>query len=281
MTSPRFAFHSILEHEIHVTEWGDPANPPLVMWHGLARTGRDFDELAVGLSDRWFVLCPDTIGRGWSSWSKNPEAEYSIEYLTGIAVDLLDQYDIDKAAWIGTSMGGLIGMRMASGPLASRLTKLVINDIGPEIPQAAIDRIGTYAGDQPTFDTVQAMEDWLKTIYAPFGTAPDSFWRRMTLSSIRRRDDGRITLHYDPKLILQFTVNAHELTTWDRYAKITLPTHVVWGMKSDVLPASVVERMRAEGPKPSVTEFPEFGHAPSLSREEDIALVRKILDDLG
>ena len=114
MTSPRFSFVPVMDHELHVTEWGDPDGTPLIMWHGLARTGRDFDELAAALSDEYFVLCPDTIGRGLSSWSDNPEAEYSVEYYSGIAADLLDFYAIDRAAWIGTSMGALIGMRMAS-----------------------------------------------------------------------------------------------------------------------------------------------------------------------
>ncbi len=168
MTMPRFSFVPVMDHEVHVTEWGTPGAKPLVMWHGLARTGRDFDELAAALSEDHFVLCPDTIGRGLSSWSENPEAEYSVEYYSGIAADLLDHYGIDRAAWIGTSMGALIGMRMASGPLADRLTCLVINDIGPEIPQDAVDRILSYAGTTPEFDSLREAEGWLRTRLCPF-----------------------------------------------------------------------------------------------------------------
>lgn len=275
--SPRHSFVPVMDHEIHVTEWGDPAGRPLVMWHGLARTGRDFDELAAALADEFFVLCPDTIGRGLSSWSMNAEAEYSVEYYTGIAADLLDHYGIERAAWIGTSMGGLIGMRLASGPQAARLTGLIINDIGPEIPHDAIDRILAYAADLPVFDTMAEGEAWLRQVYAPFGPASEGFWRRVARTSLRRRGDGRVTLHYDPKIVVQFDASRAELTSWDRWARITLPVHVLYGATSDILTADILARMQGEGPRPAATEFPDCGHAPTLSRAEDHALIRELL----
>ncbi len=280
MTDPRFSLVPVMDHEVHVTEWGNPANPPLVMWHGLARTGRDFDELALAMSETHFVICPDTIGRGLSSWSTNPEAEYCIEYLTGIAADLLDHYGIDRAAWIGTSMGGLIGMRMASGPLAERLTCLIINDIGPEIPQNAVDRILLYAAELPLFERLSQVETWLRTVYQPFGPAAEAFWQRMARSSIRRNDDGRFTIHYDPNIVMQFSKSAHELDSWDRYEKISLPTHVFWGKQSDILTADIVARMQGSGPNPDVTGFKDCGHAPTLSRREDIEIVRTVVAKL-
>ena len=276
MTTPRFSLVPILDHEIHVTEWGDPVARPLVMWHGLARTGRDFDELAAALADRYFVICPDTIGRGLSSWSQNPEAEYSVEYYAGIAADLLDHYGMTRAAWLGTSMGGMIGMRLASGPHADRLSCLLVNDIGPEIPQNAIDRITTYVGEMPDFAHLAQAEAWLRAVYRPFGPAPDSFWRRMARTSVRRRADGRLTLHYDPRITTQFTASPQELTTWDRYARITTPMHLFRGRTSDILPAQTAALMQARGPRPEMTEF-DCGHAPTLSRPDDIALVRDLL----
>lgn len=279
MTQPRFSFVTVMDHELHVTEWGDPASPPLIMWHGLARTGRDFDELAEALSDEYFVLCPDTIGRGLSSWAQDPEAEYCVEYYAGIAVDLMDQYGLDRVSWLGTSLGGLIGMRLASGPHADRLVCLLINDIGPEVPQAAIDRIVTYVSDQPVFETVRAAEAWLRAVYKPFGAADDRFWRRMARTSVRRLPDGQLTLHYDPRITIQFTESPEELSSWDRYAKITLPSHVYRGVTSDILPEAIVERMASSGPKPGVSEF-DCGHAPNLSRASDIALVRQHLAEL-
>jgi pimeloyl-ACP methyl ester carboxylesterase len=269
-----------MDHEIHVTTWGNPAAKPLVLWHGLARTGRDFDELAQALANDYFVICPDTLGRGLSSWSQNPEAEYSIEYLSGIAVDLLDHFGIEKTAWLGTSMGGLIGMRMASGPLATRLTCLIINDIGPEIPQAAIDRITAYAGNLPSFDQMHDAMTWLQTIYAPFGPAGEAFWTRMARTSVRRKSDGLYTLHYDPNIILQFSKSKHELTTWDRWDRITLPTHVIQGAASDILPQNILTEMAGSGPRPGVTVFHDCGHAPTLSRPRDAKLVRNILSGL-
>ena len=278
--TPRHAFLPILGHEVHVTEWGDPDNPPVVLWHGLARTGRDFDELAASLADTHFVLCPDTIGRGLSGWSQTPESEYSIAHYAELAIGLLDHYQIAKTGWLGTSMGGLIGMRIASGPLAERLTYLIINDIGPEIPQDAIDRILAYAGDLPTFDTVAEAETWLRSVYAPFGAACDTFWQRLAQTSVRRQGDGRLTLHYDPKIVVQFSASADELTVWDRYEKIVTPTHVLCGENSDILTPGILERMCAAGPKPTATVFEKCGHAPSLSRVSDIREIHSVISSL-
>lgn len=268
---------SVLGHEIHVTEWGDPSAKPLVMWHGLARTGRDFDELAATLADEYFVICPDTIGRGLSSWSKDPAVEYSVAHYTKLAVGLLDHFKIEQTGWLGTSMGGLIGMRMASGDLADRISYLVLNDIGPEIPQASIDRILTYVGNLPQFQNLAEAEAWLRATYALFGPASDTFWRRMTLSSVRRMSDGAFTLHYDPKITIQFTASADELTSWQRYDRITCPTHVLGGETSDILTKPILDRMRGSGPKPEATLFEECGHAPSLSRPSDIQTLRDVI----
>lgn len=280
MNAPRFALVPVMDHEIHVTEWGDPGKPGLVMWHGLARTGRDFDELAQALSEDFFVLCPDTIGRGLSSWASDPEVEYSVEYYAGIAGDLLDHYGQERVAWLGTSMGGMIGMRLASGPNADRLRCLILNDIGPEIPQAAIDRILSYVGDLPRFSRVSGGEAWLREVYQPFGPASDAFWRRMARTSLRRMEGGDLTLHYDPKIVIQFTASPDEVLVWDRYARITVPTHVVRGARSDLLTPEIAERMQQLGPQPGVTVLQDCGHAPTLTRPADIERVRQMLRDL-
>ncbi len=280
MTQPRFTFVPANGHELHVTEWGAPDNRPLVLWHGLARTGRDFDELAAGLSDQYFVLCPDTIGRGLSSWSDRPESDYAIETYCCIAKALLDHYGIERTDWLGTSMGGLIGMRMASGPLSHRIYRLIVNDIGPEIPQEAIDRILSYAGTSPAFATLAEAEQWLRAAYVPFGPASDAFWNRMTRCSVRRLQDGQFTVHYDPKITVQFTVSAAELSAWDRFARIEGPMHVIRGATSDILLPEIAERMVSVKPGLTVSVFDECGHAPALSRRQDIDLVRGILTEL-
>lgn len=280
MTQPQFSFVPIHGHELHVTEWGSRNNAPLVLWHGLARTGRDFDELAAGLSDHYFVLCPDTIGRGLSSWSKRPESDYSIETYCGMASALMDHYGIERTDWLGTSMGGLIGMRLASGPSSNRISRLIINDIGPEIPQEAIDRILSYAGTSPAFATLAEAEDWLRSAYQPFGPASEAFWNRMTRSSVRRLETGKLTVHYDPKITVQFSVSAEELSTWERFANIDIPMHVIRGATSDILLPEIAERMVSLRPGLAVSVFEECGHAPTLSRQQDIDLVRGILTEL-
>ena len=277
---PLHAFVSVQGHEIHVTQWGDPAAPPRVMWHGLARTGRDFDELAAELARDHFVICPDTIGRGQSSWSQHPEAEYSVKHYTQIALGLMEHFGLEQAGWFGTSMGGLIGMRIASGPMADRLNYLVINDIGPEVPQPALDRILAYAGHLPTFASVVEAETWLRATYAPFGVADDRFWQRMAITSLRRTGNGMLTLHYDPKIIVQFTASADELLSWDRYDRIALPMHVFQGATSDILRPQILQRMCASGPRPTSTTVQGCGHAPNLSMPSDLRFVREVIASL-
>ncbi len=281
MTEPRFRLVPVMDHEIVLTEWGDPALPTLVMAHGLARTGRDFDEIASALSDSYHVLCPDLIGRGLSSWSDNPQAEYSIEYYAGIYGDLLDHCGVDRTAWLGTSLGGLIGMHLASGREADRITALVINDIGPELPDPAVERILTYIGALPEFADLAQAESWLREVYLPFGPASDDFWWRMARTSVRRRANGRLTLHYDPRIAVQFSASRGELTSWDRWDRIVVPTHVLRGVNSDLLSAAVAERMGQAGPKPQTTVVEDCGHAPTLSRPGDIAMVRETLGGLS
>jgi pimeloyl-ACP methyl ester carboxylesterase len=251
------------------------------MMHGLARTGRDFDELAAALSDSYHVLCPDMIGRGRSSWASDPDGEYTIEYYSGIACDLMDYYNIDRCSWLGTSMGGQVGMRMASGTQSDRITCLLLNDIGPEVPPAAVERILSYVGTPPHFDSYAEAQNWLRAAYAPFGPAADRFWQRLTRSSLRRCGDGRLTLHYDPAIIRQLHDAADELAIWDRWARITTPSYLFYGAQSDLLTDDIRMRMLASGPKPRHRGFADCGHAPTLSRPADIALVRAVLAELS
>ena len=220
MTIPRSTYVPAAGFEIHVTEWGDPGKPALVMWHGLGRTGRDFDEAAAALSDTYFVICPDTIGRGLSSWARRPE-EYSYRIYGDTTLGVLDHYGIDRMRWVGTSMGGLIGVTLAVSRLRDRITHLVINDVGPDIPVAGTDRIASYVGNPPVYDTVDELEQWLRKNYAPFGANSDVFWRRMADTSSRRTDDGRITVHYDPAIVTQFTHHKADLDVWDAYDAVT------------------------------------------------------------
>lgn len=278
--TPKSWFLDLGPHEMHVTEWGRADAPVLVLWHGLARTGRDFDELAAALADSYRVLCPDTIGRGLSSWSADPGADYCLDRYAAHALALLDAAGAGRALWLGTSMGGLIGMRIAAGPAAGRLSGLVINDIGPELPPPAVERIVTYASSLPRFARVTEAEAWLRRVYAPFGPAEAPFWQRMAETSLRRMDDGALTLHYDPAILAQFSLPG-EFDNWQGWERITMPCHLIWGRQSDLLLAPIVERMRTTGPRPGLTVYEDCGHAPSLSGPEAIAATRALLAGLA
>ncbi len=275
MSKPRSTYLVAAGHEIHVTEWGDPSRPALVMWHGLARNGRDFDEAAEALSDSYFVLCPDTPGRGLSAWVR--EVDYSFPVYVATALGMLDHYGIDRLRWVGTSMGGMLGMVAAAGPLKERMTHLVLNDIGPELPADAANRIGNYVGNPPVFDTMAEMEAWLRESYRPFGSNSEAFWRRMADTSVRRRDDGRLTVHYDPAIAAGFRKPHADADAWPVYEGVTARTLLLRGAESDVLPASVARRMTERGPRPRLREFAGVGHAPTLASDGEIALIREFL----
>lgn len=277
MTRPRSSYVDAAGFEVHVTEWGDRQKPALVMWHGLARTGRDFDEAAEALCDTWFVICPDTPGRGLSSWAKDVRTGYSYANFGRVALAILDHYGIGTLRWVGTSMGGLIGVTLAAGALKGRITHLVINDVGPDIPEAGTGRITAYVGNPPVYDTVGELEAWLRANYAPFGKNNDAFWRRMADTSMRRTDDGRVTVHYDPAIVSQFTHHKADLDVWDAYDAIAAKTLLIRGEASDVLSAQVADEMVRRGPRPRLVTVPGCGHAPTLASDAEIALLRAFL----
>jgi pimeloyl-ACP methyl ester carboxylesterase len=276
-SGPRSSYVQAAGFELHVTEWGDRDLPALVMWHGLARTGRDFDEAAEALSESYFVICPDTLGRGLSAWARDYRRDYSYATFGDTALGLLDHYGIDTLRWVGTSMGGLIGVTLAGGRLKGRMTHLVVNDIGPDIPKAGTDRIVDYVGNPPVYDTVAELESWLRRNYAPFGQNTDAFWRRMADSSARRTDDGRVTVHYDPNIVSQFTHHRGDLDVWYAYDAVKAKTLLIRGAASDVLSRDVAHAMTGRGPKPRLVELASVGHAPTLASAAEIALLREFL----
>jgi pimeloyl-ACP methyl ester carboxylesterase len=267
--------------ELHVTHWGDRANPALMLWHGLARTGRDFDELALALCERYFVICPDTLGRGLSSWARDPAKDYSYAAYGAHALAILDHFGIGRLRWLGTSMGGLIGITLAAGALKEHITHLVVNDIGPSLPAEAALRIAGYVGNPPVLGTMSELEDWLRRNYAPFGTNSDAFWRRMTDTSARRTDGGAVTVHYDPQIVTQFTVHRADLDCWHHWDNVTATTLLLRGENSDVLPLSVAHEMCTRGPRPRLVEFAGCGHAPTLASPAQQQAVAAFLDTAG
>ena len=265
------------DRELHYTEWGAGNAETVVLWHGLARNGRDFDELARHLSPRYRVLCPDTIGRGLSQWSPQPEAEYSLSFYGRLATAFVDQLKIDRLHWVGTSMGGMIGMVVAAGSLKTRIRRLVLNDIGPKTAQAAVDRIRGYAGGPPEFDRVSELEAYFRTVYKPFGRLSDAELRKLTETSLRRTATGRITPHYDPKIVLQLTHRPDDDAMWDLYDAITAPTLLLRGAESDLLEPAAAEEMTRRGPKATLVTVAGCGHAPALNVPEQLNLISDFL----
>jgi pimeloyl-ACP methyl ester carboxylesterase len=263
--------------EIHVTEWGPPGAAALIAWHGLARTGRDMDAIAAQLAPRWRVICPDTLGRGLSQWSPLPADEYCLAFYERLAVSLVDQLGIQQMHWLGTSMGGAIGLRAAAGRLRGRIERLVLNDIGPQLAEAAVERIRSYAGSPPAFATMGELEAYFRTVYKPYGWLGDAQWRQLAETSMRRLPDGRVTPHYDPAMVQQFIHHPADYDQWDAWDSLTLPVLCLRGEHSDLLLPEVADAMRARGPRAVVATIAGCGHAPALNTPEQISLVERFL----
>jgi len=247
----------------------------VIAWHGLARTGRDMDDVAAHLASRYRVICPDTIGRGLSQWSPEPAREYCLAFYARLAVSLADQFGVRAAHWLGTSMGGALGMLLAAGPMKGRIRTLVLNDIGPKLGESAVQRIRTYAGNPAQFDRVSELEQYFRTVYKPFGSLTDVQWRRLTETSTRRTAEGKVTPHYDPEMVLQFEVHPNDYDLWAVYDAIDVPTLCLRGESSDLLLAATAEEMTRRGPRARVITIADCGHAPALNVPEQFALIER------
>ena len=276
-TGPSSLYLQCEGREIHVTEWGSRDAPALVAWHGLARTGRDMDDMAAHLAPRFHVICPDTLGRGLSQWSPDPQAEYCLAFYVRLAVCLVDQLGLQEFDLLGTSMGGAIGTLAAAGALRGRMRRLVLNDSGPHLAAAAIQRIRSYARNPPAFATVGALEQYFRTVYKPYGFLTDAQWRRLTETSTRRLPDGRVTPHYDPAMVMQFTHHDNDYDLWHAWDTLELPVLCLRGETSDLLLPEVAEQMRQRGPRAVVVTVPGCGHAPALNVPEHFAIVDRFL----
>lgn len=261
-------------YELHFMEWGAADAPVVIAWHGLARTGRDMDALAQFLVGQGFrVICPDTIGRGFSQWSRAPKDEYCLRFYARLARELFDALSIERAHWVGTSMGGAIGTVCASGlwepSMQDRIATLVLNDNAPQLAEAALARIKAYAGQPPVFDSMAELEQFFRTAYTPFGWLSDLEWRKLTETSTRRLSDGRVTPHYDPAIIQQFTEHENDYLIWPHYDALDLPVLLLRGVNSDLVLKDVAEQMQTRGPGSKGLfewiEVPDCGHAPALN----------------
>jgi pimeloyl-ACP methyl ester carboxylesterase len=288
MTEPRLKHVQCLDnrdlHRMAYWEWGDPAGRDvLVCVHGLTRQGRDFDTLARGLLDRYRVVCPDVVGRGQSDWLADPMG-YNVAAYVADMVTLLARLDADTVDWVGTSMGGLIGLGVAS-LAGSPIRRLVLNDVGPQIQPAALARIAAYLGQPLRFESLDAAADALWRISQGFGPHTREQWLDLTRPQIKPNPDaaqGGFVLRYDPRVAQHFGVvatqaAAGEALLWQAYDKLRCPTLLLRGADSDLLSHETAQAMSQRGPRAQLHEFAGVGHAPTLVQPDQRAVVREFL----
>jgi len=261
--------------EIHYTQWGAEHQETVIAWHGLARTCRDMDDIAEHLSQHYRVICPDTIGRGLSQWSPQPEREYCLDFYAQLATCFVDQLGLDSIHWLGTSMGGAIGTVAAATSLRGRIRRLVLNDNGPQLADAALQRIRSYAGSPMAFDRVSELEAYFRSVYQPYGWLSDAQWRRLAETSTRRLPDGRVTPHYDPAMVMQFTHHENDYLRWREWDTLDIPVLCLRGESSDLLLRDTCDEMRKRGPRAVVIEIANCGHAPALNTQAQFELVER------
>ena len=281
-------------HRMAYWLWGaEDAPHAIVCVHGLSRQGRDFDVLARSLVEEGGgavrVVCPDVVGRGRSDWLTDPMG-YALPTYVGDMVHLL--HDLHSRAavatldWVGTSMGGLIGMGIAGSPglpLPAPVRSLVLNDVGPAIEYAALQRIGTYLGKTGRFENVQQAADAMWAVSQGFGPHTPEEWLALSQPMVKPLAEGGITLHYDPAIAVPFrshdekAVVAGTAALWQLYDGIRARTLVLRGAESDLLSRATVTEMARRGPKPQVIEFPGVGHAPTLIARAQVEAVATFL----
>jgi pimeloyl-ACP methyl ester carboxylesterase len=266
-------------HRMAYTEWGDPHNPRvLICVHGLTRCGRDFDFLADSLAAEYRVICPDVVGRGRSDRLAD-KTLYGIQQYVGDMITLIARLDVAEVSWLGTSMGGLIGMVLAAQG-NSPVKRLILNDCGPVLKAAALARIGEYVGRDPRFESIEQAEQFVRQVSATFGQLSDAQWRHLTVHTVRTAADGKVEFIYDPGIALSYqplVAEKKDIDLWQFYDAIRCPTLVLRGAQSDLLLPDTVAEMARRGPRARSIEIPGVGHAPMLMEPAQVALVADFL----
>ncbi|MDB5804001.1 MAG: alpha/beta hydrolase [Betaproteobacteria bacterium] len=279
-----FREHSVLcmspagLHRMAYTEWGDAANPRvLVCVHGLTRVGRDFDDLARALAGHYRVICPDLVGRGNSDWLADPKY-YAPPQYTADMVTLMARLNVESVHWVGTSLGGIVGMALAALP-KTPVTRLVLNDVGPLLKAAALKRIAEYVGKAPRFETFEQAQAYIRAISISFGLKTEAQWKHLARIAVKP-DAAGYKMHYDPAIAVPFSAPdalAQDVSLWPFYDAIKCPTLVVRGAQSDLLDHATLQEMTQRGPRAQAAEIPDVGHAPMFMDEDQIAIVRDFL----
>lgn len=244
--------------------------------HGLTRTGRDFDALACHLLEQgWASSCPDIVGRGRSDWLPEP-ADYGISQYISDMVALLARLDVEEVDWIGTSMGGLLGILLAAQP-GTPIRRLVLNDVGPFVPAEALEAIAGYLGHVGPWADMTEAEQVLRRVHAGFGPLDDAQWLHIAKTSTRRGQDGQLRLHYDPSIAQAFKGPLQDIDLWEWWKRISCPTLVIRGEKSSLLTADTLQQMERNGPKADSVTIPDCGHAPALMDRSQMEIISEWL----
>lgn len=264
-------------HDVAYRDWGKAsASDRVICVHGLTRNAHDFDPLAALLANTHRVVCPDLPGRGQSDWLSDPSDYHLLQYNMDMTV-LLAQFGYDCVDWVGTSLGGLIGIALAGLP-NTPIRRLIVNDIAPEIPYAALRRITSYAGHQRVFDSMNEVEAHLRETLAPFGPMTDADWARMARTSSFQAEDGFHT-HHDPDIMQNFKryFMFMHFNLWKFWDKITCPVLILRGTESDFLTESLRDKMIGRLPHAEIIEFNGIGHTPTLNTADQITPIQNWL----
>jgi pimeloyl-ACP methyl ester carboxylesterase len=268
-------------HRMAYWLWGAQDAPHVVVCvHGLSRQGRDFDTLARALSDRCRVVCPDVAGRGQSQWLDDPMG-YAVPNYVADMVTLAARVNAGTLDWVGTSMGGLIGLAFASLKGAP-IRRLVLNDVGPTVEAESIERIREYLGVPIRWASIEEAADYLWSISASFGPHTREQWMALTLPQLKPDGDGFVP-HYDPKIAVPISAMTPQIAAaaqamlWQAYDQMTLPTLLLRGAESDLLSPETAHAMTQRGPKARLVEFEGIGHAPMLQQPDQVQVIREFL----
>ncbi len=269
-------------HRIHYCEWGDPvAERVVICVHGLTRNCRDFDALAAALAPHFRVVCPDVAGRGRSDWLADKSAYNFHQYLSDMNA-LIARATSRPAAprsiyWVGTSMGGILGMLLAALP-HTPIAKLVVNDVGPRIPKTALARIAAYVGKDARCASLAELEAYVRMVSASFGPLTDEQWRYLTLHGSKQHADGSWGMRYDPGIAIGLSAALiSDVDLWTQWDAIACPTLALRGAQSDLLLAETAQAMQGRGPRAHLVEFPDIGHAPMLMADDQISVIKDFL----
>ncbi len=265
-------------HRIAYTHWGDSTNPNVLLClHGLTRNSRDFDKLATTLASHYRIICPDAAGRGNSDWLTHPH-EYNSNVYIADMLALLAHLNLSQVDWLGTSMGGLVGMTLAAVD-HSPIRRLILNDIGPFVPKTGLTTIAQRLNQPaPCFTSLSEAEQFLRTVHSQFGPLTDNQWQHLTQHSTRRTETGHYRLAYDPKISHNFQAAADSnIDLWSIWQAIRCPVLVLHGEQSTLLSKETIAQMQATHPQIQAVTFKGIGHAPALMADEQIAVIQEWL----